>query len=267
MLFSNLHKHDNLLLSKGLKVLFSAVLMFGCSTKNSDGDGEVKPIIPIEKCCANDSLVVEPIELLDTLSPKLLAAGLVDVQTIHPDIRVELKYASEDNFMQRNVYGGLKKAYLQPKVAERLGKVQEYLTENHPGYYLLVYDAVRPRSVQQFMWDLLDSIPINERTKFVSNPSRGSLHSFGCAVDVTLWKESEGVLDMGANYDDMRKIAYTQLEQHFLSTGELSKEQYANRLLLRKAMSQGGFWVIQTEWWHFNAHSRDTAKSLYEVIE
>ena len=72
---------------------------------------------------------------------------------------------------------------------------------------------------------------------------------------------------MGANYDDMRKIAYPELETHFLSTGELTKEHYENRQLLRKAMKQGGFWDIQTEWWHFNAHSRDAAKMLYEEVE
>ena len=214
-----------------------------------------------------ESLLDSPVELADTISPKLVAAGLVNVQTIHPEIRVELKYATEDNFMKTNVYGGFKDAYLQPKVAERLAKVQDYLLEHHPGYYLLIYDAVRPRSVQQIMWNMLDSIPVRERSKFVSNPSKGSLHNYGCAVDVTLWKEGIGTLDMGAAYDDMRKIAYTELESQFLSTGELTKEQHANRLLLRKAMRQGGFWVIQTEWWHFNAYTRDTANELYDLVE
>jgi D-alanyl-D-alanine dipeptidase len=206
-------------------------------------------------------------DLEDTIATKIIAAGLVKVQSINPAIRVELKYATTDNFMNTNVYGGFKDAYLQPEVAERLGKVQDYLLENHPEYSLLIYDAVRPRSVQQFMWDLLDSIPVNQRAKFVSNPKNGSLHSYGCAVDVTLWKEGDGPVDMGAGYDDMRKIAYPEFESHFLSTGELTSEQYANRQLLRKAMRQGGFWVIQTEWWHFNAHSRDTAKKLYDIVE
>ena len=214
-----------------------------------------------------DSLTMNPLERLDKISPMLIAAGLINVQNINPAIRVELKYATTDNFMNSNVYGGFKDAYLQSEVAERLGKVQDYLSENHPGYSLLIYDAVRPNSVQQFMWELLDSIPVHQRSKFVSNPKNGSLHSYGCAVDVTLWKERSGPVDMGAGYDDMRKIAYPEFERHFLSTGELTSEQYANRQLLRKAMRQGGFWVIQTEWWHFNAHSRDTAKKLYEVVE
>jgi D-alanyl-D-alanine dipeptidase len=206
--------------------------------------------------------------LPDTIGPKLEAAGLIDIQTVHPRILVDLKYASEDNFMQTNVYGGLTRAFLQPEVAQRLGKVQTYLDDHHPGIRLLVYDAVRPRSVQQIMWDLLDSIPVQQRVKFVSNPKSGSLHNYGCAVDLTLYDDSTmQPIDMGAEYDDMRKIAYPELESHFLDTGELTREQYNNRLLLRKAMRQGGFWVIPTEWWHFNAYSRDRAKQLYNSVE
>jgi zinc D-Ala-D-Ala dipeptidase len=206
--------------------------------------------------------------LPDTLGPKLEAAGLIDIQTLHEGIMVDLKYASADNFMHTNVYGGLSRAFLQPEVANRLVKVQRYLDEHHPDLCLLVYDAVRPRSVQKIMWDLLDSIPVHERTKFVSNPKNGSLHNYGCAVDLTLFdKKKGGVLDMGAAYDDIRKIAYPQLEAQFLQSGELTKEQHQNRLLLRNAMKQGGFWVLPTEWWHFNAYHRENAKAKYAIIE
>jgi zinc D-Ala-D-Ala dipeptidase len=219
---------------------------------------------PIAKVDSIQELIPFP----DTLGPKLEAAGLIDIQTIHPRILVDLKYASEDNFMHTNVYGGLQRAFLQPDVAHRLGKVQNYLDDHHPGIRLLVYDAVRPRSVQQYMWNLLDSIPVQQRVKFVSNPKSGSLHNYGCAVDLTLYSDSTmQPLDMGAEYDDMRKIAYPELESYFLDSNELTKEQYDNRLLLRKAMRQGGFWVIPTEWWHFNAYSRDQAKQLFKSIE
>ena len=244
---------------------FVSFLLLGCSQETYEN----KDILStqVNDVRNKDTFHIVVPELIDSTSPKLIKAGLVNVKTINPLIRVELKYASDDNFMQTNVYGGFKEAYLQPKVAARLGKAQDYLTSNHPGYFILIYDAVRPKFVQKIMWDLLDSIPFRDRVKFVSNPSRGSVHSFGCAVDVTLWKEGYGPIDMGANYDDMRKIAYPELESHFLSTGELTKEHYENRQLLRKAMKQGGFWDIQTEWWHFNAHSRDAAKMLYEEVE
>lgn len=265
MLLRNYKVGGNFLRSNWMLCLVILSFLISCSEEKAENQEQTNP--QIEERLPKDTLVMSEPELIDTISPKLIEAGLVNVQSINPKIRVELKYATEDNFMSTNVYGGFKEAYLQPKVAERLGKVQDYLSENHPEYTLLIYDAVRPRSVQQFMWDLLDSIPVKDRAKFVSNPKSGSLHSYGCAVDVTLWKEGHGPIDMGANYDDMRKIAYPELESHFLSTGELSKEQYENRQLLRKAMRQGGFWVIQTEWWHFNAHTRETAKGLYQVVE
>jgi D-alanyl-D-alanine dipeptidase len=206
--------------------------------------------------------------LRDTLGPKFEAAGLIDVQTVHAGIMVDLKYASEDNFMRTNVYGGLTRAFLQPEVAQRLAKVQHYLDEQHPDLCLLVYDATRPRSVQKIMWELLDSIPTYERSKFVSNPANGSIHNYGCAVDLTLFDKAKGqVLDMGADYDDIRKIAYPELEAQFLKSGELTKEQHQNRLLLRNAMKQGGFWVLPTEWWHFNAYHRNNAKAKYAIIE
>ncbi len=246
-------------------MLIAIALLSGSSEEDAALDQRDAPKI-LEVVIEDASTMNHP-ESIDTISPRIIAAGLVNVQSINPAIRVDLKYATTDNFMNTNVYGGFRDAYLQPEVAERLGKVQDYLAENHPGYSLLIYDAVRPNSVQQFMWDLLDSIPVHQRTKFVSNPKNGSLHSYGCAVDVTLWKEGSGPVDMGAGYDDMRKIAYPEFERHFLSTGELTSEQYANRQLLRKAMRQGGFWVIQTEWWHFNAHSRETSKKMYEVVE
>jgi zinc D-Ala-D-Ala dipeptidase len=72
---------------------------------------------------------------------------------------------------------------------------------------------------------------------------------------------------MGANFDDIRKIAYPSLEAHFLSTGELTKDQIANRVLLRKVMQSQGFRNIPTEWWHFNACSRKEAKLKYVSLE
>lgn len=244
---------------------FATCILLGCTQEIEETQDYLSTQSSVVS--VKDTVPVLVPELIDSISPKLIKAGLVNLKSINPLIRVELKYATEDNFMKRNVYGGFKEAYLQPKVAERLGKVQDYLSLNHPAYFLLIYDAVRPRFVQQIMWDLMDSIPVSDRIKFVSNPSSGSLHSYGCAVDVTLWKEGYGPIDMGANYDDMRKIAYPELESYFLSTGELTKEQYENRQLLRKAMKQGGFWVIPTEWWHFDAHTRIGAKRLFKVVE
>lgn len=182
-------------------------------------------------------------------------------------ILIELKYATKDNFMKRKLYDTLKTAYLQMEVAQRLAKVQEELTKINPNYHLLVYDATRPLSVQWEMWTALDSIPVAERVNFVSNPRNGSVHNYGAAVDLTICDQNVKPLDMGAGYDDIRKIAYPNLEAVYLKSGELSKTQVENRKLLRKVMLSQGFRNIPTEWWHFNAFSREECKKRFSVIE
>jgi D-alanyl-D-alanine dipeptidase len=169
--------------------------------------------------------------------------------------------------MRQRLYKRIDKAFLQKDVAERLSKSQDYLSKLDPNLHLLVYDAVRPISVQWEMWKALDSIPEKERVKFVSNPINRSVHNYGAAVDLTICNSKGEPLDMGANFDDIRKIAYPSLEAHFLSTGELTKNQIANRVLLRKVMQSQGFRNIPTEWWHFNACSRKEAKLKYVSLE
>ena len=193
--------------------------------------------------------------------------GLVALNDIAPAILVDLKYRSTDNFMHKQLYHSIGKAYLVKEVAERLAKCQELLSKLKPGYHLLVYDATRPISVQQEMWESLDSIPYAERIKFVSNPKNGSLHNYGAAVDLTIANEKGETLDMGAGFDDIRLIAYPENEAHFLQTGELTAQHAENRRLLRKVMQSQGFRNLPTEWWHFNACSRNEAKKKYILIK
>ena len=200
------------------------------------------------------------------LNKVILLDSLVDIQTINSEIQVDLKYASSDNFMKMKLYNRLSNAYLQKDVAIRLSNCQKFLSKIKPGYCLLVYDAVRPVSVQKKMWDALDSLPPSERGKFVSNPVNRSLHNLGAAVDLTIIDNTGVILDMGANYDDIRKIAYPILEREFLASGELSANHIANRELLRRVMKSQGFRPLETEWWHFNACSRSEGKSKYKVL-
>lgn len=192
---------------------------------------------------------------------------LVDVQKYDPRILVDLKYASEDNFMHQILYDTLRFVYLQREVAERLSRVQDALDSLHPGYRLLVYDGVRPRQVQKEMWDALDSIPTIRWGEFVSNPAQGSVHNYGAAVDLTITDASGRPLDMGAAYDEFREIAFPSHEGRFLASGELSKAQVQNRQLLRSIMRSQGFSNIPSEWWHFNACSRVTAAHKYQLLE
>lgn len=207
-----------------------------------------------------------PEYIVDTLEQRLIDSGLVNIQDIIPGILVDVRYSDTNNFMGMDVYGHLDRIYLQPSVAEDLKKCQEKLLSIDSSLTLLVYDGVRPRSVQQIMWDVLD-MPIYEKTKFVSNPKNGSVHNFGAAVDLTIADSNGVALDMGAGYDDSRKIAYPRHEKAYLDSGMLSLEHIENRDLLRSVMRAGGFWGIQTEWWHFNRYSRDRCREMFDIVE
>lgn len=240
----------------GLILLFSA-----CSEREV-----VQNIVPKQ-----DSVeIAEPIatEIIpDTtdLERSILAAGLVAVELIDNSILVDLKYSGTDNFMKEDVYGDFSRLYLQKEVAEKLSKAQNFLKEIDSTLSLLVYDGVRPRSIQQKLWDMVD-LPDWEKGKFVSNPKNGSLHNYGAAVDLTIAKNGVAI-DMGSGYDDPEMISYPEKESYFLEQGLLTQEQIDNRKLLRKVMGKAGFFGIQTEWWHFNSCTRETAKSIYKIVE
>lgn len=200
---------------------------------------------------------------------KILDQGLVDIQSINPEILVELKYATPDNFMKKNVYGDLTHAYLQPEMATKLSKASTLLKQAKPGYKLLVYDAARPNSAQYKLWDALDDlkIPPRQKTQYVADPKIGSNHNFGCAIDLTVVDEKGIPLDMGTKYDFFGPLAYPRSEQEMLKQGKLTAKQISNRNILRKAMVQSGFTVNTTEWWHFDGMSKKQARAKYGMIK
>ncbi|PZX53269.1 M15 family metallopeptidase [Algoriphagus chordae] len=201
------------------------------------------------------------------LESQLVAQGLVDIQELIPAIKVELKYSTTDNFFKQDVYGDLTKAFLQPEVAAQLKKAQEMLTTEYPDYTLLVYDGVRPSSVQQILWDNLDK-PDSLKPLYVADPKKGSLHNFGVAVDLTIFDtKADSTLDMGTGYDYFGYPAYPDREKQMLDEGKLTEFQIANRDILRKVMTANGFSGIGSEWWHFNAFSRKEAGEKFELIK
>ena len=193
--------------------------------------------------------------------------GLVEVQHAIPGILVQLKYATPDNFMHKNVYGCLQKAYLQKEVVARLKKAQNYLSANHPGYHFLIYDATRPLAKQWDLWNALPQYSPKVRSNYVANPVEHSIHNYGSAVDLTVADEQGRPLEMGTPFDYFGEMAYPSREKALLASGKLSKEAYQNRLILRQAMVHGGFMPIQYEWWHFNAFSRAEAKRRFAVLK
>ena len=241
------------------------IFVFACS---NNGDVQESVIVEtiIDSIPATDTTVVPEPYIVDTLEQRIIDAGLINIQDSIPGILVDLKYATEDNFMGQNVYGNMKRAYLQPDAVLALKKSQLKLKELDSTLTLLVYDAVRPRSVQRLMWDILD-MPASEKGKFVANPVNGSIHNYGCAVDITIANSDGLAFNMGAGYDDPAKIAYPSYEKHYLDSGMLTLQHIENRELLRKVMRAGGFWGIGTEWWHFNLYAREVAAAKYAILE
>ncbi|MCD8194153.1 MAG: M15 family metallopeptidase [Tannerellaceae bacterium] len=199
------------------------------------------------------------------LDKEMAAKGLVDISTLDPSIQVSLAYSTPDNFMGEQLYDGLTKAWLHPIAAYMLAKAQLYLKQEYPSYSLLVYDAVRPMSVQKKMWALALA---TGKTNYVSNPANGGgLHNYGMAVDLTIIDGNGQPLLMGTPFDFFGEEAHINKEEQLVATGKITADALRNRLLLRKVMKKAGFRTILYEWWHFNACSRDEARASYPLIQ
>jgi len=192
---------------------------------------------------------------------------LVNIQELDSTILIDLKYSTTDNFMNMDMYGDLETCYLRKKPAEMLLRANEYLKETNPELNLLIYDGMRPRSIQRKLWNALDEVPETERTQYVTDPEKGSIHNYGAAVDLTLAHENGSSLDMGTKYDYFGELAFPVLEDSLLSIGVLTKAQIQNRKILRSVMTKAGFSTISSEWWHFNAYSYQDIQSKYNIIE
>ena len=209
-------------------------------------------------------IVADPDLMTDSVLERYEAFGLTELTDKR--ILIDLRYSTDNNFMKTILYDTLNKLFVQEEVGIRLTLCQDYLDSLYPGLCLKIFDGVRPLQVQKEMWDAMDTIPPGMRGKFVSNPIYGSGHNYGTSVDLTICDSTGRELDMGAGYDDFRNIAFPSKEAHFLKTGELSKEQYENRKLLRKVMRFQRFYGIPSEWWHFNAYSRLAAESRFDLL-
>ncbi len=161
---------------------------------------------------------------------------LVDIEKINPRIKVEIKYATEDNFTGRKLYD-VGKCFLRKFVAMKLDSVQKELEKF--GLGLKVWDCYRPLSVQKILW----SIVPDER--YVANPAKGSRHNRGCAVDLTLVDSLGNELPMPTKYDDFSEKAH---RNYF----DLPDTLIKNRKILEDVMVKYGFIPLPTEWWHFD---------------
>jgi D-alanyl-D-alanine dipeptidase len=166
--------------------------------------------------------------------------------------------------MNVDVYGGFHRCFMAPLAAKMLFQACDELKAHHPGLQFHIWDTLRPRSIQAQFYDHLKGTPFQN---YVAAPHPGSLHNFGMAIDLTLQTRDGELLDMGTGFDDFRDLAQPKLEKKFLESGELTEEQYKNRLLLRGLLESQGFTVLEHEWWHFNALPKDQVYDKFPILE
>ncbi len=168
-----------------------------------------------------------------------LPVDLVELTSLDPTLRLDIRYATPDNFLSTPIYDEAR-AFLQRPAAEALVRAHRSLARE--GYGLLVHDAYRPWWVTKLFWE---ATPVDKRA-FVADPATGSRHNRGCAVDLTLCRLSDGrEVEMPSLYDEMSDRASPGY-----SGGP--PEPRRRRDLLRSAMEQQGFTVYESEWWHFD---------------
>ncbi len=169
---------------------------------------------------------------------------MVDIEQLIPNIILDLRYATANNFMHKKLYPSVASTYMRLPAAKALQLVQAEL--NQRGLGLKVFDAYRPYSVTEKMWE-----PIKD-DRYVANPKGGSGHNRGTSVDLTIINlNTNKELPMGTGYDDFSDTAhhtFTALPQEILQ----------NRTLLKNIMEKNGFKALETEWWHFSlANAKD----------
>ena len=178
-------------------------------------------------------------------------------------IAVDLRYATPDNFAGRDLYSPFDCAWLHRDAAAALEQAVAWLAVERPGSTVLVLDALRPQRVQQALWDALDGTGLQD---YLAEPARGSIHSFGMALDITVLDEHGVELDLGTGFDDLTERSQPRFETAMLAQHQLTGQHIANRQLLRAMMAQAGFVGIQSEWWHYDCGDRDLVRATFQRV-
>lgn len=207
---------------------------------------QVQPVRPVAELLPIALAAKPPVE-----KGEFRDADLVELTVLDPTIRLDIRYASERNFLGTPIYAQAR-AFLQRPAAEALVRVHRALRA--VGYGLLIHDAYRPWYVTRLFWDATPP----EQHRFVADPAEGSRHNRGCAVDLTLYDLRTGQpIAMPSLYDEMSERAYPGYAGG-------SAEARRTRDLLRRYMEQQGFAVYEFEWWHFDY--RDWASYRIQTV-
>jgi len=173
--------------------------------------------------------------------------GLVELIKLDDSFVIDLKYASTDNFTGKKIYSSAR-CFIHKNTAQKLIAANNEFKSL--GYRIKVFDAYRPYSAQQILWDAAPD------KSYVANPKKGSVHNKGAAVDITLVDEQGNELPMPSDYDEMTKRSH-------LNYNDCDEQLIKNRELLGNIMVKHGFKRISTEWWHFD----DTDAKNYPILD
>jgi D-alanyl-D-alanine dipeptidase len=194
----------------------------------------IKPVRPVAELM-KEALAAQPPQE----SGDFLQTDLVELRKLDPTIRLEVRYATTNNFLGTKFYTQAR-AFMQRPAAEALVRAHRKLRQQ--GYGLLIHDAYRPWYVTKVFWDATPE----DKKWFVADPSRGSRHNRGCAVDLSLYHLKTGKpVEMVATYDETTDRAHSDYP------GGTSLQRW-HRELLRRAIEAEGFAVYAPEWWHFD---------------
>ena len=176
--------------------------------------------------------------------------AMIELKSLIPEAQYDLRYASSKNFTGQRLYPkNTHTTYLRRKPALALAKVAEDLKEK--GLGIKIWDAYRPYRTTVRFWELIHD------ERFVANPSKGSGHNRGTAVDLTLIDLKTGKeLDMPTPFDDFSAAA-------FHGAKNIDDRKTRNRELLRTTMEKYGFLALETEWWHYSW----PGSSAYDVLD
>jgi zinc D-Ala-D-Ala dipeptidase len=163
-------------------------------------------------------------------------APLEEVTARIPDAVVDLRYATPDNFMKKQVYPTGARALLVPEAVDKLAEAAKALKAK--GFRIKLWDCYRPRSVQQELWNIMP------QKGLVADPKTGSHHNRGAAVDLTLVDKDGKDVEMPTGFDDFSKAS-----RHYFQGGTETARKH--RDLLREVMEAAGFKRNPMEWWHY----------------
>jgi D-alanyl-D-alanine dipeptidase len=174
---------------------------------------------------------------------------MVNLIKVIPGLVLDLKYATEDNFMHQKLYPPVHSTFLRKPAADSLKKVVEELKKQHLA--IKIFDAYRPYSITEKMWEKVKD------DRYAADPSKGSGHNRGGAVDLTLIDlNTKKELPMGTGFDNFSDTAHIDFT-------DLPKNVLNNRNILRKIMEKYGFIQLTTEWWHYYLPN----SSSYELLD